>query len=277
MRQRTKPASALLIAALSASLLAAAAGLLLQQTKSARAASTETYRLERARLEANSLLETAVVRLDNGDPLPRRGVLFGDAEGRVSRQDATGLVDLNAAEPEQLQALFVALGLEPERGAMLADRIADWRDEDGLRRLNGAERNEYQGAGRDGPADAPFVFETELALVLGFDEALVRCAMPFITIYSGSPAIDTLGAPDLLQSLPYSNDGALGLDGPPFGRVVLLSGEAPISASAMLRLRRWVRLTGDPDRPFIIHRSAEDLVPVAAQSAPPHCNDEAAA
>jgi hypothetical protein len=256
----TRPGSAMLAAALIASLLATAAALTLIETRVARAASGESYRLARAELKAEQLLAIAVARLDSGEPLPTQGMVFTDAEdGRVSRQDADGLIDVNAAGPETLAALFSALGASgPDH---IADRIADWRDEDSLRRTHGAERNEYVAAGLPPPANRPFETEGELSLVIDLNPALLACALPFLTAYSGQATPNASSAPPRLREMLALTDSGATATGAPLGRVVALSASAPLSPQADLRRTLWLRLTGDPLAPVFVHRAMQELAP----------------
>lgn len=256
------------MAALSATLLASAASFMLTEARSARAASAESYRLMRAELKADELLALAIVRLDSGDALAPQGALFEDEHGgRVLRQDAAGLVDVNAAEPPLLTALFAGLGLELAHAAMLADRIADWRDEDDLKRVHGAERAEYESAGAPPPENRPFQTEGEIARVLGMTPALAACALPYLTTYSGQADIDPAAAPPALMNLLGRSPEANHAQAAPFGRVIILTAEAPLSDQAALRRTHWLRLTGDPERPTLIHRGAYALARRASSSA----------
>ena len=75
----------------------------------------------------------------------------------MSIQDEDGKIDLNAAPDELLRGLFVSAGLDEDAGAALVDAIVDFRDEDDLTRLNGAEDRDYADAGLPyGAKDAPF-------------------------------------------------------------------------------------------------------------------------
>jgi hypothetical protein len=258
--RRTEPGSALLIAALAAMLLATSASAMLIETRAARLSSGEMTRLAVAHAQAEALLAEALVRLDSGVALPTEAVILTRGDGRVLRQDAGGLLDVNAADPAHLAALMIAAGLSAEIATTLADRIADWRDEDHLRRIHGAEARDYAEAGHEGPANRPFIAETEIANVLGIDPDLATCLAPWLTTYSGSAPIDPGAAPQALRA-------ALGLEAAPrqeaapFGRVIALTAEAPISPHAVLRRTLWVRLTGDSHQPVLVHRAAETLAP----------------
>ncbi len=256
----TEPGSAMLIAAIAAMLLAATAALLISEARSARAASGETARLLRAEFTADKLIATAIARLDAGGDITAQGMLFSDDDGAfVGRQDASGLLDVNTAAPEDLAALFSAFGADAELASRLAARIGDWTDADDLTRHGGAEREAYERAGSMAPANHAFQTETEIALVLGMPAHVARCASPYLTVYSGAPRPAGDLAPARLRSLlgleaDTTNDG-----GAPFGRVIALQASAPISHRAALRRTLWIRLTGNPDTGFLVHRAALEL------------------
>jgi general secretion pathway protein K len=53
------------------------------------------------------------------------------------------------------------------------------------------------------PRGAPFAHVSELWLVQGLPPALVEQALPFLTVYSGQPAVNILdAAPEVLAALP---------------------------------------------------------------------------
>lgn len=268
---QTKSASAMLMATLAASLLAAAAAVLVIDASSARASASEGINLIRAEHRARGLLELAIVRLDDEEGATAQGILFEEGDGaRVVRQDVSGLVDVNAAAPELLARLFIGAGAAPEDAVTLADRIADWRDEDSLRRLHGAEAADYVRATLPPPRNRPFETEGELAFVLGMPPDLIDCLSPYLTTYSGLASVNLAHAsPQLAGLLHVSTDPPTTT---PPGSVVILRAEAPISEHAVLRRSIWLRLTKDPNRPFLIHRAAQQLAP--ADEAPMRCSGE---
>ncbi|MBL8537058.1 MAG: general secretion pathway protein GspK [Hyphomonadaceae bacterium] len=256
----TRPASALVMAALAASLMASAAAFLLIEARTARAASGESYRLARAEREAERALAIASVKLDAGETLPSHGeILLLPSGARVLRQDAAGLIDINAASPETLAQLLQGLGESRERAVALSDAIADWRDEDNLVRAHGGERDAYIDAGLAPPANRPFATEGELSAVVGVTPALLECALPFLTTYSGQVDIDAAAAPSELRALLSANTPTQASVGAPLGRVIALRAEAPLSEHASLARTIWVRLTGDPSRPLFIHRAEQSF------------------
>ncbi len=72
----------------------------------------------------------------------------------VSLQDARGLVSLNGTAlsgfgRERMERFLGSWGVNDTRASALTDALLDYRDLDDLRRLNGAERNEYRQAGNE--------------------------------------------------------------------------------------------------------------------------------
>ncbi len=136
-------------------------------------------------------------------PLNAAPVACSLAEGAtltITIQDEAGKVDLNIANEPLLRALI--LGAGAEAGEAVADAILDFRDADDDRRPAGAERAQYLAAGRTyGPKNAPFLAIEELATVLGMSQADLDRLRPFVTVYSGQPAIDVAVAPGALVDL----------------------------------------------------------------------------
>jgi general secretion pathway protein K len=129
---------------------------------------------------------------------------YGSGAIRIVLQDEAGKIDINAASDELLAGLFAVLGVGSEETARLVDAIADWKDEDDLRRLNGAEREDYRRAGLPWvPRNGPFEAVEELRLVFGITPALYARALPFITIYSQNARVNPATASgEVLQALP---------------------------------------------------------------------------
>lgn len=69
----------------------------------------------------------------------------------VQVQDARGLLSLHSSDRQVLRNLLIADGLEPSRAQAMVDVLDDYADTDDLRRLNGAERNEYAALGLPPP------------------------------------------------------------------------------------------------------------------------------
>ncbi|MBL8551354.1 MAG: general secretion pathway protein GspK [Hyphomonadaceae bacterium] len=260
-----KPGAALLLATLIAALLATAAAILIDQARGVRAATGEGGRLEASRMQAMALSEAALVALDSGEALALDGGALALPQqvgaGAVRLQEASGLVDLNTAPPDRLSALFVALGVARERAEALADRIADWRDTDDLKRLHGAEEADYLAADLWPPANRPFELEIEIARVLGVSQQLADCLAPYLTVDASWSYVDIAHSPPPIRNafLHATHGAPVASIGAPIGQVVLITAEAPISDRAVYRLMRWVRLTGDPARPALVHRARAEI------------------
>ncbi|MGH8531421.1 MAG: general secretion pathway protein GspK [Gammaproteobacteria bacterium] len=172
-----------------------------------------------AQAQARALAEAGVYRgileLYNPDRLRRwRGdgsphrVRVAGAPITVSLQDEAGKIDLNSAQRALLDALFRGSEVEDDRRDALLDAIEDWRDPDSLRRLNGAEDQEYEAAGRThGAKDATFNTVEELQQVLGVTPRLFKRLRPALTVHSHSAGIDNkVAPPEVLRALLLSGE-----------------------------------------------------------------------
>ncbi len=174
--------------------------------------SARALALNDTRLKTEALVmagvELTVYRLlgaekDAGPPRGAFHVRLGGARLGVSYVSETARVDLNAAPKEFIAGLLSVLGASEEDAKAAADRIAAWRsrataagagDEDAL----------YRAAGKSySPRQAPFPHVNELALVLGMTPALVERALPFVTVFNGTPGVDALTTPpEVIAALP---------------------------------------------------------------------------
>lgn len=187
-------------------------------------------------------------------------------------------IDLNTAPATLLAGLFVAVGLDAGAADGLVDAIADWRDADTLRRLQGAEAADYAAAGRlTRPANADFSTTLELRDVLGVDEALYTRLAPFVTVHSRAATIDTTAAArEVLLALPgvspqqvdayiAQRDDMLsqGLPAPPFTAAQALHASGTSTAyhvrvtvvlgdNSTLSRHAVVQMTGNPQTPVAI-------------------------
>jgi general secretion pathway protein K len=152
---------------------------------------------------ARAGLEYAMTRL--ADPQPDLQWLadgrpyawrFGSAQVEVRIVDEAAKIDLNAADPALLEALFQVVGAEPDAARQVAAAIVDWRDEDPLTQPSGgAEDPDYAQAGLPyGAKDAPFETVAEVEQVLGMTPALFRAVAEHLTVHSGQSQPDQLFA-----------------------------------------------------------------------------------
>jgi general secretion pathway protein K len=180
----------------------------------ARTAALQTrYQFEqtRAHYAAEAGLARAVYALQDPDPKRRWAgdgraypFPFDGATVQVSMIDEGGKVDLNAASPQVLQALFSAGGLDATAAGKLAANVVDWRSFVTDAGQADTARAAYAAAGRDyGPRHGPFATLEELQLVLGMTPTLFQQLEPAITIWSGRAMPDPNTAPPLaLAAIP---------------------------------------------------------------------------
>jgi len=156
---------------------------------------------------ADGLMRLVALRLGDRDSRPladaglaRDGTVMrcehADAAVAIAVTDVGGLVDLNAASPRLLEWLLRRLGVEPDKAVALAAAIVDFRDEDDVPGVNGAESAAYRAAGLGhGSKNAPFETVTELDQVLGMDLTLLNRLRAVVTVHSRQPGIDAAIAP----------------------------------------------------------------------------------
>lgn len=163
----------------------------------------------KARTLAEAGVQRAIVSLllQNSDSdWPVNGTLQRlDIDGReisIAIRDATGLVDLNAADAGLLGALLATAGGDPLQQEALVDSILDWRDPDDFTHLHGAEDADYSAAGLTWTArDASFSSVDELRYIIGMTPELFAAIAPYVTVYSGSAGLNMEYAPPFLVSM----------------------------------------------------------------------------
>jgi len=176
------------------------------------------------RLEANALLSGTQARfsaeaainlaaLALRDPVDETRML---ADGRIYQQELDGIlievsaidergkVDINAADELTLANMFIGNGMEFNEAELLAAAVLDWRDQDELERVNGAEEDAYYAAGLAiGPANRPFMMTEELLQVIGMQYELFRKLEPGISTFSRTAEPDPAFAPvEALMAMP---------------------------------------------------------------------------
>lgn len=101
-----------------------------------------------------------------------------DTEGyEVVLGDESGKINPNYWIAQNNRDIFIQLfdswGAKPRETDVAIDSLIDWIDADDFRSLNGAERGEYEAAGRAGfPANRPLRSVREMDAVLGLSDVL---------------------------------------------------------------------------------------------------------
>lgn len=156
--------------------------------------------------------------LANPEKFLRYQVVQGRFEGEpvaVEVVPAAGLVNLNLATVETLEALFTHAGERPpEEARIIAQRILDWRDKDDLVRVGGAENDQYiQSASPYLTRGAPFETEEDLLQVLGVDYSLYGKVRDLVTTdYAYGGKVSLLGAPPAVVKALLGADVAAAAD-----------------------------------------------------------------
>ena len=138
--------------------------------------------LEKAKLELLSVNKAEVMYLDEEGML-----LFGDEEEKPLRKgelgkgsfeyiitDEDGKLNINTATEGQLKALFHDSGVDITEVDIIVDSIFDWRDDNDLHRLNGAEEDYYTSLENPySSKDGPFSTVEEMLLVKGITNEIL--------------------------------------------------------------------------------------------------------
>jgi len=95
-------------------------------------------------------------------------VSFGGGEFRVRIGNESGKININGANEALLKMMVEAFDIEQQQKDIIVDSILDWRDENDLHRLNGAENEYYNGLPEPYPCkNGSFDSVEELLLVRG--------------------------------------------------------------------------------------------------------------
>lgn len=192
--------------------------------RSRRLATANALEGVRARSAALSGLEHARARLTRAllasrsdalaDPWRAPSVVpptdLGSARYVVRVRDDAAALDVNLASDETLARLLMACGADAPAARRAAERIADWKDPDQLRRADGAERADYLAVGaRALPADGAVRSIDELEDVLDLPVAPWRCAREHLAV-DGTGVVNPNTAPAVvLQALPGVSEEAV--------------------------------------------------------------------
>jgi len=155
---------------------------------------------------------------------------FESGEARVRLESKAGLINLNSASDKTLASLFDSLGVDRETRNRLVDSILDWRDNDDIPHLYGAEVGDYEN--QEGqpsrPRNGSFSAVDELLLVrnvtpeIFFGSIVVDSlsgtyrripgVRELVAVRPGPDAVDpNLASFSVLRALPEMNDEMAGL------------------------------------------------------------------
>lgn len=272
-RRPDERGAALITVLLFAGLIAAIGLAVLAEGRSAAAIAHNAITMAKARALADAGAQYAIaallqpthypdLRLD-GTPFT---VEFAGETLELTIQDAFGLVDLNMASPATLDRLLAGIGVSPIEAARTAAAIADWRDGNNKPRIRGAERGDYLTAHTTPlPANRAFHAVSELQQVHGLDQDIYARMAPHLTVLSGQAQIDVNSAPlQLVQMLGAASAVSrrrAQLERPQtyehrslVGHAFHVKAKVVVESGTTFRTELSVRLTGNPERPLVIHR-----------------------
>jgi general secretion pathway protein K len=137
----------------------------------------------------------------NGEPL--LCTMPQGALAALAVEDEGGKADLNTAPPGLISALLRGFGAGPEEADHVAAAIAEFSRPAVNVALYDAASRAYAADGRPyGPKNGPFETVLELDQVIGMRPDLLRAVLPYVTVHSRKPGVDTrVAAPALLAAL----------------------------------------------------------------------------
>lgn len=166
-------------------------------------------------------------------------------------------LDINLANEQILQDLFIFLGLDQTEAQGLAARIADWRDSDNLARPNGAERNDYINVrNKEKIGNRPFHSTKELLQVLNFPPDLYDCIAPAITVLGTSAAPTSQLMVQLYGDTPFADQSnrtrrlSTSSRAQSGGARIAVTVIAHSNQGRYLSLNGLFRITGDSKNPY---------------------------
>jgi len=128
-------------------------------------------------------------------------------EVQIELQDLNGLLSLNFMNQAAASRLFKELGFEGEQVRTFHDSLKDWKDKDDLKRLNGAESDYYEKAGKSLPRNGYLQSMGELLNVRSSEFLTLEEWQSYFSLALVS-RFNPLNAPDLLLKAFLNNDRA---------------------------------------------------------------------
>ena len=125
---------------------------------------------------------------------------FDDISIQLEVYDEAGKIDLNTAPLAILQSLMHEIGVDEDSAISIVNAILDWRDEDSLVRVGGAEDKDYFSSGyKYGSKDADFERVEELQLVYGMTKPLFTALEPYVSVHTYDFGVNTVVASALVK------------------------------------------------------------------------------
>jgi general secretion pathway protein K len=135
----------------------------------------------------------------------RAHVMASNQRYAVRLQDGKGLLNINIATAEHLGRFFETLQLEGENHSLLTDTLMDYRDEDDLTRLSGAEEADYVRRNLYPPANGRLMSPWEAQRIIGWTTSPeiwnIQFERPVMTTCGSSGFNPNTAPPEILATL----------------------------------------------------------------------------
>ncbi len=149
----------------------------------------------------------------------------------LSVQDERGLLAINTLDERTIARFLHSIGIPSEQHARLADALLDFMDVDDLRRLNGAEKLEYDRANRPPPTNDFLRHREQLRDIMGWSDILGKLE----TVgQSTNPGIESR----FIDLFSTGRHFGLNLNSAPAAVLATAPGIAPERIGALLDQRR---------------------------------------
>jgi general secretion pathway protein K len=120
---------------------------------------------------------------------------FGASTVTVAIQDVSGLINLNRASADLLDAAFVSTIADASARAQIVNAILDWRDVDSDARAGGFEPVAYDTSWGSVPVrNGSFMTVDELRAIPGMTEETFQAVREFFTVFGNHARINRLAA-----------------------------------------------------------------------------------
>ena len=172
-------------------------------------------------LQVESLLESGLTGagyllfIENRAPEEVNALVLSLGRGSVGIEvfDEASRVDLNKAAPALLASLFEVAGCTSLDPQAFAERVVDWRDEDDLSSIYGAEGFDYAVAGMAGmPPNRPFRSVDELRFLHDLAAPDFQRLRPFLTVFNPSSRVLEDGASATVRAAVERSDAMIADD-----------------------------------------------------------------
>lgn len=188
--------------------LAVIAGSVSYQARASLGLASNTVASFKTKHAAEGAILLSIHKLINRDELnghvinnPNYSYEIDDLRVSVFVADESGKVDINLAPVDLIKSLLMAVGVDEKRSALIAGATGDWRDKDNLKRVDGAEDQDYiaQGLAYE-VKDDEFDSIDELSLVFGMTPEIFNRVKPYVTVYAQDLGVNTALASSVVKN-----------------------------------------------------------------------------